>query len=153
MKPKFQLKPITNPSGKRALKLKPLIPEKKLFVAGKLYFSGYAITDNLNFILFDVDKQFLLDNFIQDDILGFNFSEESVDMRIDRNVSLHPIIHDSQVVFENFGSVEKRIFNLAVINSPRGSFMPVMEWFGEKVNSLICCISETGKPVAVVKTI
>lgn len=150
---KLQLKPITNPVTKKLLKLKPTLQKKYLLTGVKLYASSYALTDNMKFVLFDISDQFVLDNFIQDDILGFNFSEESVDMRIDRNVSLHPIIKNDEVTFDNFGIVEKVIYDLVIHRSPRCTFMPVIEWFGEKVNSLICCISETGKPVAVVKTV
>jgi len=153
MSPKFQLRQITKVEVKKSMKLKPLLTRRKLLPGVKLYFSGYALTDNLNFVLLGVEKQFVLDNFIQDDILGFNFSEESVDMRIDRRALLHPIENDEYVSFGVLGSVEKYIFDLIVLHCPRGSFIPIVDWFGETVNSLVCCLSETGKPVAVVKTI
>lgn len=150
--PKFQLKPAI-PAPMLKKKLKPLLPKNFLLEGTKLHYSGYALTDNLIFVLFGVSEQFVLDKFIQDDILGFNFVEESVDMKIDRNVSYHPIIGDTGVKFETFGVIEKQIFDLILLHSPRCSFMPVIEWFGETVSSLLCCLSESGKPVAVIKTI
>lgn len=150
---KIQLKPVGVSNKKRAiLKLNSLL-KPKINLKKKLYYSGFAMTDNFKFIIFNISKQFILDNFIQDDIVNFIFNEEAVDMRIDRNVSLKPIVKDNHIEFENFGSIDKNIFNMIVSISPLCSFMPVTEWFGGSVNTLVCCISSIGKPVAVVKTI
>jgi len=147
---------MTRPK-KLKLKLKPLIPPlEKIPSKPKkpLFYSGYALTDNLSFVLFGIEKQFLLDNFIQDDILGFNFGEDSVDMRIDRNVSITPTLTDQSVIFGNIGVIEAPIFDLIKKVAANIWFVPVVEWFGQEVNSLICCLSsDSGKPVAVVKTI
>jgi hypothetical protein len=153
MRKKLKLKEIPeikNPIKKIPLKLK--IEEEPRKIENPIYFSGFALTDNLNYILFHVNKQFILDNFIQDDILEFIFSEESVDMQINRNVSLNPIIQNDQVEFTDFGLIKRSVYDLVIKHSPiKNSFFPVLEWFGEAVNSLICCLSD-GKMVAVVKT-
>jgi hypothetical protein len=148
---KMQLRPLITSKQRPALKLKSLAQIQK--TAGKFYASGYAFTDNISFALFGIEEKVLLDNFIQEGILGFNFTEEMVDMKIDRHTQLIGMPLDADTVsFGNFGTVKKWIADLIFRIAPKATVYPVTEWFGEPVNALACFL-ENGKLVAVVKTL
>jgi hypothetical protein len=147
--PKIQLKPKAKPK----LTLRPLVKSILKPQKTQYYDSGYAFTDNATFCLFGIDQKILLDNFIQDGVLGFHFTEEMVDMRIDRQTQINPMPVDNDMVsIGPLGSVKKPVIDLIRKIAPMAIVHPVTEWFGEPVNALACCL-ENGKLVAVVKTI
>lgn len=135
---------------KYRLSIKPETPTntKKMFV------SEFSITDNEYMALFGADN---VKKFIdQKNIINFEtflLTEEFLDIKIDRNKLLEPIDKGNMVAFESVGQSSKELIVWFMENFPNCVFYPITEWFGQKVNTLICILGNPhGKPVGVVKT-
>jgi len=150
---------LSSKSGKNLSSIKTVIPviEQKNTVTfpvfNKLFYSGFCLTDNDQFALFFVDKQFLFDNSMEMSKTKFELTENNLDMIINRKERLSPKCGNEFVSFENYGLVKKDLFNWITSKFPKCVFSPVTEFFGNNVNTLVAVLQEEyGKPIGVFKT-
>lgn len=133
---------------KNRLKLKKKIKSN----IKKVYFSGFCLTDNKNFALFNVSDQFLVDNEFSN-ALNFKLTEDDLWIIINRSNEIKPIKENQDVFFKNHGTVKKEFFDL-INNFHKCKFFPITEWFGKKCNRLIVALPDKeGKPIGILKTI
>lgn len=121
----------------------------------QLYVSEFSVTDNTSMALFGADnvKKYLDQKKIKN-FETFLLTEEILDIKINRNKMLEPIEEGEMVTFESVGQSSKEVVEWFVENFPNCVFFPITEWFGQKVNTLVCVLGNPhGKPVGVVKTI
>lgn len=135
-----------------------LMQKHQLFIKDstgcKIFISDYGLTDNSTFAIFGPEN---INKYVeQKKIICFEtflLTEEYLDIKIDRNKLLEPVEKDNCVVFELVGQSNKEIIDWFIEEFPNCVFHPINEWFGEKVNTLICVLGNPhGKPVGVVKT-
>jgi hypothetical protein len=136
-------------------KLKLSIKQENLTDTKKMFISDFSVTDNESLAVFGPEN---IKKFIdQKNVINFEtflLTEEFLDIKIDRNKMLEPIDRGDSVIFESVGQSSKEIINWFMENFPNCVFYPITEWFGQKVNTLICILGNPhGKPVGVVKTI
>lgn len=118
-----------------------------------VYFSGFCATDNKNFALFNVPRDFLVDKGYAN-VLNFKLTEDELWMLIDRNKLIKPSKGLYKVTFKDYGLVERKHFELINSINKFCSFHPVIEWFGKRCNRLIVALPEkTGKPIGILKTV
>lgn len=127
---------------------------KRINLRGNVvYFSGFCATDNVNFALFEVPKQFLVDKGF-DDVLDFNLTENDLWMLIDKDREVKPMIGNVSVNFVGCGEVSRTHFDLLFALNPQCKYYPVVEWFGKASNRLIVGLhNDSGKPVGILKTV
>jgi hypothetical protein len=136
----------------KKVKLKTKNPSKNLDKP-VIYSSGFCITDNKNFALFNVPINFLVDKGITD-VLSFKLSEDDLWMLIDRSKSIRPSKGTAKVAFGVFGLVDREHFDMLTSINPNCQFYPVTEWFGTASNRLLVGLPDKeGKPIGVLKTI
>ena len=140
----------------KKLKLKPQLKEKlkQLRVSkSPIYYSGFCVTDNKNFALFDVPEQFLVDKGFTN-VLNFQLTENDLWMLIDRKNQIKISRGNLKVTFTGFGMVDRKHFDLFTSLNPKIEFYPVTEWFGNASNRLFVGLPDcTGKPIGVLKTV
>lgn len=120
-----------------------------------MYRSEFCLTDNDIIALFGADT---IEKYLKEKKIvqfeTFLLTEETFDIKINRNKLLDPIEKGNFVVFENIGQFNKEIIEWFVTNFPKCVFYPIQEWFGQKTNTLVCILGSLhGKPVGVVKNI
>jgi len=144
-----------SPSTKKRIQLKHNSSMSNLFDLRKtLYYSGFALTDNDQVILFYVDDDFVEKNNLTKQLKQFNLNEDDLNIRFDKDEPLKPNIISEGFQFENIGFVDQKKINWFTKHYPKCVFYPVTEWFGKSVNTLIIVVREKyGKAVAVVKTL
>ena len=139
---------------RHSLKIRPVkkITRKQFNLKrAKLYYSGFCLTDNKNFALFDVSDKFLIDNELKG-VIPFQLSEDDLQMIIDRNDQLRVSRGNILVTVDDYGLIDRNIFNL--FDSDQAIFHPVVEWFGKPCNRLITIVLGEGtKPIGVFKTV
>lgn len=119
----------------------------------EIHFSGFCATDNENFALFDISKQFLVDNQYSP-VLDFKMSENDLSMIIDRNKQIKVSKGNLKVTFVDYGLVDRKHFDLFISLNPDCEFYPIIEWFGKSANRLVVGLPEkAGKPIGVLKTV
>lgn len=122
-------------------------PEKQLF------YSGFALTDNMNSVLFFIDNEFIEKNSLTKRLEQFNLNEADLQIQFNKNKILRPEITEDNYIFEDIGFVDKKIVNWFVQQHPKCAFYQVTKWFDKEVNTLLIILNEPhGKPVGVVKT-
>jgi hypothetical protein len=136
-------------------KLKLSIKQETPAETKKMFVSDFSLTDNESLALFGAEN---VKKFIdQKNIVNFEtflLTEEFLDIKIDRNKMLEPIDKGDMIAFESVGQSSKELVLWFMENFPNCVFYPITEWFGQKVNTLICILGNPhGKPVGVVKTI
>lgn len=144
-KPKAKAKP----RAKKSTKTKSQLKLKNAF------YSGFCLTDNKNFALFNIEKQFLVDNDINYSV-NFKLTENDLNMMLDRSIQLkHKIDKEKNiVVFSDYGQVDMQYFKLFKLIYLTCIFVPVIEWNGNQSNRLIAGLpNKQGKPIGVLKTI
>lgn len=118
-----------------------------------LYFSGFALTDNYNTVLFFIDDEFLEKNDLTNQINEFNLNENDLQIKYDNQNMLVPKILLSAYDFHEIGQIERSRIDWFFKHYPDCVFYPVTEWFGKSVNTLVIVLREQfGKVVGVVKT-
>jgi hypothetical protein len=147
------LKTKSKPKRNR-IELKHSTDISKLFHLDKpLYYSGFALTDNYDVILFSINNDFLEKNSLTNQFDEFNLNEDNLAVKYDNQNQLIPINTDEGFMFENIGIISKNQINWFTKHFPNCIFYPVTEWFGKSVNTLIIVLAEVyGKAVGVVKT-
>ena len=147
------LKTKPKPKKKR-IELKHSTDISKLFYLDKpLYYSGFALTDNYDVILFSIDNEFLEKNSLTNQFDEFNLNEDNLAVKFDNQNQLIPIDTDEGYIFEEIGIVSKNQIKWFTDHFPDCIFYSVTEWFGKSVNTLIIVLAEVyGKAVGVVKT-
>lgn len=116
------------------------------------YYSGFCLTDNLNFALFDISEQNIIDIGIKD-VLPFAMSEDDLQMIINRTEQVRVSRGIISVTIDGYGLVDRNVFNLFQ-STDKSIFHPVTEWFGNPCNRLITIVNDEGaKPIGVFKTI
>jgi hypothetical protein len=120
----------------------------------KMFVSEFSVTDNSSMALFGADNvQKYLEQKKINSFETFLLTEENLDIKINRNKLLEPIEKGEMVAFESVGQASKEVVEWFLINFPNCVFFPIIEWFGQKVNTLVCVLGNPhGKPVGVVKT-
>jgi hypothetical protein len=129
------------------------IKQEPVEIKKTMYKSEYCLTDNDLVAIFGTDliEEYLSDKKI-DTFETFLLTEETFDIKINRNKLLEPIEKGKFIVFENIGKVDKEIIDWFIERFPKCVFYPIQEWFGKKANTLICILGSLhGKPVGVVK--
>jgi hypothetical protein len=124
-------------------------------ISKKMFVSEFSITDNVTMALFGGDnvRKYLEQKKIKD-FETFLLTEEILDIKINRNKLLEPTEKGEMIAFESVGQANKELIDWFLVNFPNCVFFPITEWFGQKVNTLICILGNPhGKPVGVVKTI
>jgi hypothetical protein len=118
-----------------------------------IYSSGFCITDNLNFALFNAPVNFLVDKGFSN-VLSFKLTEDDLWMLIDRSKNIRPSKGNVKVTFQGFGLVDREYFDMLTSINPDCQFYPVTEWFGTASNRLMVGLPDKeGKPIGVLKTI
>jgi hypothetical protein len=118
-----------------------------------LYYSGFALTDNRNTILFSIDNNFLEKNNLTNELKEFNLNEDDLQIKFDRQQELKPFLSIDDYTFDEIGSIKKETLDWFVQHYPKCILHKVTEWFGKSVNTLIIVLNNRqGKPVGVVKT-
>ena len=143
----------TKKSIKR-LKLKRTNDISNLFDLDKpLYYSGFALTDDCDTVLFFIDDSFIEKNELANNISDFNLTENDLHIRFNNQQFLKPTILSNYYLFDNIGIVKRKKMDWFIANYPNCVFHPITEWFGKSVNTLIIVLIESfGKVVGVVKT-
>lgn len=132
---------------------KTLKPKKLQLTQDIVYFSGFCATDDKNYALFDVQRQFLVDKGFTS-VLPFNLTEDDLWMLIDRTHKVIPQIGIIKVSFPGIGMVNRRYFNLLLSLNSQCEFYVVTEWFGMASNRLIVGLPDReGKPIGVLKLV
>ena len=120
-----------------------------------IYHSGFCATDNKNFALFNINKQFLVDKgFIH--VLSFKLTEDDLSMLIDRKkqIKINSFLSAKNKTFENYGMVNRIYLNMFYDLNIKCQFYPVIEWFGKASNRLIVGLPDReGKPIGILKTV
>ena len=118
-----------------------------------LYYSGFALTDDYNVVLFFIDNDFLEKNSLTNQFDEFNLNEDNLAVKYDNQNQLTPINTDEGFMFKDIGIISESQINWFTDHFPDCTFYPVTEWFGKSVNTLIIVLAEVyGKVVGVVKT-
>ena len=118
-----------------------------------LYYSGFALTDDYNVVLFFIDNDFLEKNSLTNQLNGFNLNENNLQIKFDKQKILKPEPQENSYVFNEIGEIEKNRLDWFFKHYPECAFYPVTEWFGKSVNTLVIVLREQfGKVVGVVKT-
>lgn len=118
-----------------------------------LHYSGFALTDNYNTVLFFIDNEFLEKNNLTNQINEFNLNENDLQIKYDNQKMLRPKILLSAYDFYEVGQVERSRIDWFFKYYPDCVFFPITEWFGKSVNTLVIVLREQfGKVVGVVKT-
>lgn len=118
-----------------------------------LFYSGFALTDNYNTVLFFIDNDFLEKNSLTNQINEFNLNENDLQIKYDNQKMLRPKITSNNYMFYEVGQVDKNKIDWFFKHYPDCIFYPITEWFGKSVNTLIIILREKfGKVVGVVKT-
>jgi len=137
------------------LKTKKTKPRKKKrfdLKTAQCYYSGFCLTDNKNFALFDISEQNIIDMGIEH-VLPFPMSEDDLQMILDRKTKVHVSKGIISVTIKDYGLVDRNVFNLFQ-STKESIFHPVIEWFGNPCNRLITVVNEEGaKPIGVFKTV
>ena len=153
---KNKLKELKNkPKPKKTrIELKHRSDISKLFNSDKpLYYSGFALTDNYDVILFSINDEFLEKNSLTNQFDEFNLNEDNLAVKYDNQKPLTPVEFDEGYMFDEVGSISKSQLQWFIGHYPDCAFYPVTEWFGKSVNTLIIVLAEVfGKAVGVVKT-
>lgn len=140
---RLKLKPKNTPKKAKRIKLKK----------ENVYYSGFCITNNINYALFDVPDTFLVDNSFEH-VLDFSLNENDLWMLIDREHQIKPSLGTVKVTFKDYGLVDRRHFDLLNKACPNCQFYPVTEWFGKASNRLLAGLPDKmGKPIGVLKTV
>ena len=131
------------------LKLSDLFESKQ-----KLYYSGFALTDNSNVILFYVKDDDLEKNSLTKQLKEFNLNEDDLQIQFNKQKPITPkLTNDDSYDFEDIGFADKNLIDWFSQNYPKCTFYRISNWFGKEVNTLLIILSErNGKPVGVVKT-
>lgn len=118
-----------------------------------LYYSGFALTDDYNVVLFFIDNDFLEKNSLTNQLNGFNLNENDLQIKFDKQKIFKPKPQENSYVFNEIGEIEKNRLDWFFKHYPECTFYPVTEWFGKSVNTLVIVLREQfGKVVGVVKT-
>lgn len=122
-------------------------------ISGKvLYYSGFCLTDNLNFAFFYADTKIFVDNIPNKGLNRFKLSEGELNIEFDREKEVKPSKGLKEVSFIDIGYVDRAIFNTMKSIHPESVFHRVQTFFGQTVNSLIIVLhEEKGKPVGLLK--
>jgi|PlaIllAssembly_1097288.scaffolds.fasta_scaffold01265_6 hypothetical protein len=127
--------------------LKPVLDGKTL------YYSGFCLTDNMNFAFFYADTKFFVDNMPTKTLNRFKLNEADLDIEVDRSKTLIPSKGVKKVSFTDIGQVDRTIFNTMKNIYPNCVFHQVKTLFGQTVNSIVIVLHEDkGKPVGLLKT-
>ena len=142
------------PKKKKRIKLKLKHTISDLFDLNQpLYYSGFALTDDYNTVLFFIDNDFLEKNDLTNQLNAFNLNENDLQIKFDKQKMLRPKILESTYNFHEIGEIEKDKLNWFFEHHPECAFYAVTEWFGKSVNTLVIVLREQfGKVVGVVKT-
>jgi len=139
------------PKMNRRLKLK-IKDQPELFekIDTTLYYSGFALTDNKNLVLFFIDQNLFTGFNFKQPVEDFDLTENDLEIVFDKNVLMEP---NENFYFDNMGYVRSDIFNWFKSQYPKCVFHPVTKWFGKQVNTLLIILEQRhGKPVGVAKT-
>lgn len=142
----------TKPLIKKRITLKEKLKKSEIFTPpfekdADLYYSGFALTDNKNLVLFFADG---LDKETFKSVDEFFLTENDLDISFDKNMLLEP---NENYYFENIGYVRTDVFDWFRKTYANCVFHPVTKWFGKQVNTLLIVLEKKhGKPVGVVKT-
>ena len=119
-----------------------------------LYYSGFALTNNDDIILFFIDNEFLEKNNLTNQLNEFNLNENDLQIGYNNQQFLtYQNQNKETVLFPDVGLIAKNKIDWFVKHYPNCAFYPVTEWFGKSVNTLIIVLREQfGKVVGVVKT-
>lgn len=122
-------------------------------VKSVIYSSGFCITDNKNFVIFNAPINFLVDKGIKN-VIDFKLTEDDLWMLIDRSKNIKPSKGNMKVAFKEYGLVDRKYYDLLIDLNPNCQFYPVTEWFGTASNRLLAGLPDKdGKPIGVLKTI
>ena len=153
---KNRLKELKNKpvSKKTRIELKHTSDISKLFnLENPLYYSGFALTDNYDAIIFYIDNKFIEKNSLTNQLHEFNLNEDGLHIKFDKQKQLTPVESEDGYVFDNIGTITKEQLQWFTEHYPKCVFHLVTEWFGKSVNTLIIVLTEAlGKAVGVVKT-
>lgn len=139
---------IINKKTKETTNIFKFIENKK-----PLYYSGFCLTDNLNFAFFYADDKKIIDNFQTKDLNKFKLNEADLDMIVDKTEKLEPEENGEEVIFKDVGFVYHDLFNTMKTLYPKCVFHKIQSFFGQDVNSMIIVLQEEfGKPVGLLKT-
>lgn len=117
-----------------------------------LYYSGFCLTDNMNFALFYIDRKFLIDNKINLRLNEFTLLENDLLIEIDRQQKIIPEKGVRKYRFGDVGLVGEEIVELFYYINKDATFFKVKSFFGKEVNTLFIVLSgEYGKPIGLVK--
>jgi hypothetical protein len=118
-----------------------------------LYYSGFALTDDYDVVLFFIDNDFLEKNNLTNQLNAFNLNENDLQIGFNKQKILKPEPHENNYVFDEMGEIEKNRLDWFFKHHPECVFYPITEWFGKSVNTLIIVLAEQfGKVVGVIKT-
>lgn len=118
-----------------------------------LFYSGFCLTDNLNFAFFYADTKNFVDNISIKALNRFKLNEADLDMEIDREIEIIPSKGVKKVSFPDIGQIDRVIFNTMKNMYPNCVFHQLKTFFGQAVNSMIIVLhEEKGKPVGLLKT-
>jgi hypothetical protein len=150
--PRKRLKVKQEKKNRIKLKLSHTISD--LFDLGQpLYYSGFALTDDYNVVLFFIDNDFLEKNNLTNQLNTFNLNENDLQIKFDKQKILKPDFLEDSYIFNEIGKIEKNKLNWFFEYYPECAFYPITEWFGKSVNTLVIVLKEQfGKVVGVVKT-
>ena len=128
----------------------PLAPILK---KNPLYYSGFCLTDNLDFAFFYTDSKFFVDNIPVKALNRFKLNEADLDIEIDRSKKLIPKKGAKTVSFTDVGVIDREMFKVLKAIYPNCTFHHVKTFFGQPVNSIVIVLHEDqGKPVGLLKT-
>jgi len=118
-----------------------------------LYYSGFALTNNNDIILFFIDNEFLEKNNLTNQLNQFNLNEDNLQIVYNNKKRLIPKILEDHYDFYEVGQINKNKIDWFIKRYPNCAFYQITEWFGRSVNTLIIVLREEfGKAVGVVKT-
>jgi hypothetical protein len=124
-------------------------------LSAPLYYSGFALTDDYNIVLFFIDNEFIEKNNLTNNIIKFNLNENDLQIKFDNKTFLKPeLLEDNDhFIFGDMGFIHRTKMDWINTNYPDCVFHPITKWFGKSVNTLIIILVEKfGRVVGVVKT-
>jgi hypothetical protein len=118
-----------------------------------LYYSGFALTDNYNVILFFINNKFLEKNNLTNKSKEFNLNEDDLKIQFNKKKPIRPDELEETYIFDEIGQIKKEKLNWFKTHYPKCAFYQINKWFDKDVNTLIIILDDkNGRPVAVVKT-
>ena len=138
----------------RVKQIRKPVDDDMLFLAKqkKLYYSGFCLTDNMDFALFYIDRKFIIDNNIKIRLNEFTLSENDLEIEIDRENKIVPEKGVRKFKFENVGLVSEEIIQMFYKLDKEATFYKIKRFFGKETNTLFIVLSgEFGKPIGLIK--